>query len=267
MSIYANVHSAIAGLLPHERPTTNYVPPQSASLLTWVESDNPFSKKLSGTALTKWKDYTNNQADFVNTVAASKPTDVANSQNSLNGISWDATDDYLQTNKTTAYYKSLHDGNGSTGILVVKPTISGVFPFLLDSSGNAAPAGFLLSRNGATQTVFARIFGAAGAIATATAASNSLPNNTAKIISWTYSEAQSPKLQLFINGVSVATANTSSAPNSANSAFALTLGNDSNSKTVPGNSINYALMLWSVVLNSTDRGTEVTRLTTKFAIV
>jgi len=103
----AAIHSVIAAPAP-------FNPTSIAGCQLWLDASDTATISLSGSAVTQWNDKSGNSRNFAQSTSGNRPLSGTRSQNSLNIIDFDGTDDRLVSSSAASTWTFLHNGTEYT---------------------------------------------------------------------------------------------------------------------------------------------------------
>jgi hypothetical protein len=105
--------NVISGTLSAGAPAA-FNPTSIAGCQLWLDASDTATISLSGSAVTQWNDKSGNTRNFAQSTAGNRPASGTRTQNSLNLIDFDGTDDRLVSSSATSTWTFLSDGTEYT---------------------------------------------------------------------------------------------------------------------------------------------------------
>lgn len=190
----------------------------------------------------------------------------------LGGSLWHRTANGTQFNCDTstnsiAYWRNLHNGNGCTVVGYCKPYGTGSEHVLWNTWGGTWHTGQNVFYDGVNQKWCAKVRNASGGgttpeIISISGDGYSAPPGNAYVVSFTYKEGNSPEAVLRVNGVTVASGNTTGAPNTGNSVGSFGIGRFSGAAAGWFDGYIRTVAVWDRVLTDAELATVEANFTT-----
>lgn len=278
ISTRASASSRGVGLLNGEYINTTAYGTPVAGYHLWLDAAHDASFTYSsGNSVSQWMDRSGNSLAFTNATTTKQPLRI----NRLNGRktlyfegSGGSTSDWLQSTATASTWNYLHNGTGATIFIVFKTTdATGTDNYLLSTDGVYGP-GFGISVNETTtpHKLDARNYGSAGFLQnTNRNLSTSTGFNVVTVVSDPNNATDANKIIQYhgLNAGLGATLVYSWTTSTANAYQSLTVGAYNSSldtDTYKWGGDIAEIIIYSSVLSSTDRNTNINYLKTKWAI-
>jgi hypothetical protein len=112
-------------------------PPPVSGYSLWLDAADTTTISVSGTAVTQWNDKSANALTFTQSTSYLRPLSGVTTQNSLNVIDFDGSDDFLNSTAATSAWKYLSDGTQHTMFLVTKCTDINLYPLIFGNINSA----------------------------------------------------------------------------------------------------------------------------------
>lgn len=98
---------------------TPFTPTSITGCKLWLDASDTSTISLSGSAVTQWNDKSGNGYNFTQSTSTNRPSSGTRTQNSLNVIDFDGTNDSLSTSAAKSAFNFLHSA-ASTIFIVLK---------------------------------------------------------------------------------------------------------------------------------------------------
>jgi hypothetical protein len=105
--------NVISGTFSSGAPAV-FNPTSIAGCQLWLDASDTATISLSGSAVTQWNDKSGNTRNFAQSTSGNRPSSGTRTQNSLNLIDFDGTDDRLVSSSATSTWNFLSNGDQYT---------------------------------------------------------------------------------------------------------------------------------------------------------
>lgn len=107
-------------------PSTAFVPTSIAGCKLWLDASDTATISLSGSAVTQWDDKSGNGYNFAQGTSANRPSSGTRTQNSLNVIDFDGTNDRLTTTAAKSAFNFLHSSTSTIFLVLKQDTVNNI---------------------------------------------------------------------------------------------------------------------------------------------
>jgi hypothetical protein len=133
-----------------------FEPTSIAGLKLWLDAADTSTISLSGSNVTQWNDKSGNGYNFAQGTAANRPSSGTRTQNGLNVIDFDGTNDFLPTTAAKSAFNFLNNTTATLFLVLKNDSTTGVQWMFGNNGGSNAQIGILsynsgtnfISRNG-----------------------------------------------------------------------------------------------------------------------
>lgn len=233
-----------------------FSPSNLPNLALWLDASDTATISLSGSAVTQWNDKSGNSRNFTQSTSTNRPSSGTRTQNSLNIIDFDGTDDRLVSTSTISTWNFLHNGDSYTAFFaLVKDSDS--YDDVMGNNANASAnigASFSEANNLRLNHVVVR--GVSGTAPIDNITSN---NTVSGFHYWSVQAdpdngtAANRSVIQYKSGADIKNNTLTAAPSTSNASFDLTIGDSKgNTTNVPFEGAIGEIIIYSAILSSGD---------------
>ena len=259
--------SPILGIVASSK--ASFTPASIANLKAWYDASDTGTITVSGTAVTQWNDKSGNGYNLTQGTAGKRPQSGTRTQNGLNAIDYDGSDDVLAAS-TAANWAFLNNSGGSTYFMAIYTDAAADGRILFDTSGtttgNVGVYNYVISTD-AVQAVVVK--GVGGQVVLVQVTTQTAADNTASY--WSFlsdpnNGTAANRIKIWKNGANPINTNTDTAAlSNSNPAYPLNLGGQSFlSESFDG--LMCEVIFYSGLLSDADRQKVEAYLAAKWAI-
>lgn len=246
-----------------------FVPSDIANLKAWYDASDTATITVSGNAVTQWNDKSANTYNLTQGTAGKRPQSGTRTQNGLNAIDYDGSDDVLAA-ATAANWAFLNNSGGSTYFMAIYTDTASDGRILFDTSGtttgNVGVYNYVTSGD-AIQAVVVK--GVGGQVVSYQVTTQLATDNTASY--WSFlsdpnNATAANRIKIWKNGANPINTNTDTAAlSNSDPAYPLNLGGQGIlSESFDG--LMCEVIFYSGLLSDTDRGKVEAYLASKWGI-
>lgn len=115
--------------------------PPVANPFAWWDASYTASITTSGSAVTQWSDISGNNHHLVQTTSTQRPASGTRTVNSLNALDFDGSNDFLKSNEAASTFNLLHNATGATCFYVMRADTATVSMGMLCTSNDTTQVG------------------------------------------------------------------------------------------------------------------------------
>lgn len=259
----------ILGIVASGGSAPPFVPSDIANLKAWYDASDTATITVSGTAVTQWNDKSANGYNLTQGTAGKRPQSGTRTQNGLNAIDYDGSDDVLAAS-TAANWAFLNNSGGSTYFMAIYTDTASDGRMLLDTCGTTTGFVGVYSYVKSTDAVnLVVVRGVGGTVVSEQTTTQLATDNTASYWSFLSDPANataSNRCKIWKNGANPINTNIETAAvSNSNPQYPLGLGGQSFlSESFDG--LMCEVIFYSGLLSDTDRGKVETYLAAKWGI-
>jgi len=135
------IGNIIAGSLSFQ---SNVFDPLSiAGCKLWLDASDTSTISLSGSAVTQWNDKSGNAYNFAQGTSANRPSSGTRTQNGLNVIDFDGTNDLLTTTAAKSAFNFLNNSTATLFLVMKNDTTTGVQFIICNQGGSNGQIGLV----------------------------------------------------------------------------------------------------------------------------
>jgi hypothetical protein len=258
-----------AGLLGGGAPPA-FNPTSIAGCQLWLDASDTATISVSATLVSQWNDKSGNSRNFTQATTLNKPLSGTRTQNGLNLIDFDGTDDRLVSSSATSTWTFLHDGTQYTVFLALVKDLD-AFGDALGNNGNAsASTGAVFSEANSLRLGHYVSRGVSGTAVIDNITGNNVVSGfhywstQAKPSDGTAANRSEMKYKA---GSAIRNNGQTGAVNTGSATYDLTIGDSKgNTTNLPFNGGIGEIIIYNSYLNSTDLGTVNSYLATKWGV-
>jgi len=135
------IGNIIAGSLSVQ--STGFDPLSIAGCKLWLDASDTSTISLSGSAVTQWNDKSGNGYNFAQGTSANRPSSGTRTQNSLNVIDFDGTNDFLATTAAKSAFNFLNNTTATLFMVIKNDSTTGIQWILGNNGGSNGQIGLV----------------------------------------------------------------------------------------------------------------------------
>lgn len=120
-----------------------FEPTNIAGLKLWLDAADTSTISLSGSAVTQWNDKSGNAYNFAQGTSANRPSSGTRTQNGLNVIDFDGTNDFLVTTAAKSAFNFLNNTTATLFLVMKNDTTTGVQFIICNNGGSNGQIGLV----------------------------------------------------------------------------------------------------------------------------
>ena len=121
--------------------STGFDPLSIAGCKLWLDASDTSTISLSGSAVTQWNDKSGNGYNFAQGTSANRPSSGTRTQNGLNVIDFDGTNDFLTTTASKSAFNFLNNTTATLFLAMKNDTTTGVQFIICNNGGSNGQIG------------------------------------------------------------------------------------------------------------------------------
>jgi hypothetical protein len=238
------------------------------SLTLWLDASDTSTISLNGSEVTQWNDKSGNGYNFAQSTSNKRPLSGTRTQNTLNVIDFDGTNDSLSTTAAKSAFNFLHRSTSTIFVVLKQDAVNNIKSILntgLQTFYSNEVGFFVWSNSPSTYQI--GVSNASSIVAQINAGFNETTPRYDSIKSDPANATAADRLKYSKNGGAFSGTNTASASiTTADSSYNFMLGNSANSETTPMDGWIGEVIIYNSILSAGDTTSVQTYIAAKWGI-
>lgn len=233
-------------------PPIGFNPLSISGCKLWLDASDTATISLSGSEVTQWNDKSGNAYNFAQGTSTRRPSSGTRTQNSLNVVDFDGTNDSLVTTAAKSAFNFLHYLPSTMFKVIKQDTQTGIQFFGGTNPGSSSLIGYYQFAN-TTNDAYLVQNGSGSAVYSITNIANSTNARYLTVKSDPANATAADRIKVSTDGGAFTGSNAGTAtPTSSNSSVDFILGNDENGGTLPFNGFIAEILIYDSILSAGD---------------
>ena len=265
---WARLLNVIAAIHSVGAPPAPFTPTSIAGCQLWLDASDTATISLSGSSVTQWNDKSGNTRNFAQGTAGQRPLSGTRTQNSLNLIDFDGSDDKLVSSSAASTWSLLHDGTQYTLFFAAVKDGSGYTDIMGTNADASANIGVAISETNSG--------GLSHYVTRGVSGNSTVENTTSSIVSGFHyvsiqakpsdaTAANRSELK-YKNGTAIKNNSLTNTPSASAPTSTLTIGDSASTTTLPFNGAVGEVIIYNSFLTGTDLSNVNSYLATKWGV-
>ncbi len=245
-----------------------FSPTSIAGLKLWLDASDTSTISLSGSSVTQWNDKSGNGYNFAQSTSTKRPSSGTRTQNSLNVIDFDGTNDCLSTTAAKSAFNFLHSSTSTIFVVLKQDAVNNIKSILNTGlqSFYANEVGFFIWSN-TPSTYQIGASNASSIVEEINAGFNETTPRYDSIKSDPANATAANRLKYSKNGGAFSGTNTASATiTTGDSSYNFMLANNANAETTPMDGWIGEIIIYDSILSAGDITNVQTYIAAKWNI-